>query len=456
MLNNSKHKKVLNTIIFLICAFCAYSQTWSNLGEELNGNPSALYVHNNKLYVGGWFDTAEGISANYIASWDCIHWNSLGTGAVNGVPLCFSSYNNELYAGGSFLNMGGVTNSFKIARWDGSTWYSAGNTTIGSNTEYITSMAVYNGALYAGGNITTMGGVNVYRIGKWNGTIWSNPGGGVTGGFGLINCMAVYNNQLYVGGSFSYAGGVLSQYIARWNGTQWDSVGSALSALNDEPFSMVVDTISNVLYVGGSFTMAGGMPAKYIAKWNGTNWSSIGNPITQGAIVMEMYHNELYVGCVSAHAQVADTIIARWNGDNWYHVQGPNNTVSALEVYKDTLYAGGDFTMVGTTPANYIAKWFSPDNTSVKEKKSEVEYLGNNIPNPFNNSTFIPYFVPTGSKATLKIYGSNGEPIKTYIVSEGSNKLQVSLAEYSNGLYFYTLTIDDGRIIRHKKMILNK
>jgi len=201
--------------------------------------------------------------------------------------------------------------------------------------------------------------------------------------------------------------------------------------------------------------MAGGASAKYVAKWDGTNWSPVGNPITNGAIVMKMYHNELYVGCQSTHAQVADTIIARWNGTNWYHVQGPNNTVSALEVYRDTLYIGGDFTQVGSTPANYIAKWFSP-NTAVEEKKSDIEYLGNNIPNPFKNTTSIPYFVPTGSEAMLEIHNTKGERIKTYNLTEGSGKLQISLAEYSNGIYFYTLTIDEGRIIRHKKMVLNK
>ena len=86
----------------------------------------------------------------------------------------------------------------------------------------------------------------------------------------------------------------------------------------------------------------------------------------------------------------------------------------------------------------------------------DIEYLGNNIPDPFNNSTQIPYFVPFGSKATLKVFDMKGELIKTYTLTEGSNKLEVSLAEYGSGLYFYTLTIDDGRIIRHKKMILNK
>ncbi|MGB3948846.1 MAG: T9SS type A sorting domain-containing protein, partial [Bacteroidia bacterium] len=118
-------------------------------------------------------------------------------------------------------------------------------------------------------------------------------------------------------------------------------------------------------------------------------------------------------------------------------------------------YVGGYFTQAGTTSVNNIARWFSP-NTSVEEKKKEIEYLGNNIPNPFNNTTSIPYFIPKGSKGILTVNDMQGGLIKTFTLNEGSDKLEVSLTDCSSGVYFYTLDIDDGRIIRHKKMILNK
>ena len=30
------------------------------------------------------------------------------------------------------------------------------------------------------------------------------------------------------------------------------------------------------VYVGGQFTMAGGLNANYIAKWDGSSWSTLG------------------------------------------------------------------------------------------------------------------------------------------------------------------------------------
>jgi len=270
--------------------------------------------------------------------------------------------------------------------------------------------------------------------------------------------MAVYKGQLYVGGDFGYAGGKQTNYIARWNGTVWDSLGMGLDYYVT---SMVVDSTANVLYVSGGFGHAGSMNtlAIGVARWDGTTWSAVGNDTLNATSVLEMYHGELYAGgsnvMVTINGEQLNNIY-RWDGSQWHSVGGgTNNTVFALKAYKDNLYVGGAFTQAGSTVVNYIAKWFSPDVTSVEEKKNDIQYLGNTIPNPFSNTTSIPYFIPKGSKGTLTVNGTQGELIKTFFLTEGSADLQVSHAG-SSGVYFYTLNIDDGRIIRHKKMILIK
>ena len=40
----------------------------------------ALAVSGTNLYAGGWFTTAGGVSANYIATWDGSAWSALGSG----------------------------------------------------------------------------------------------------------------------------------------------------------------------------------------------------------------------------------------------------------------------------------------------------------------------------------------------------------------------------------------
>ena len=56
-----------------------YDSKWHALNNGTNGTVYALALLNSKkLYVGGKFDSASGISAMHIASWDSTNfWESL-------------------------------------------------------------------------------------------------------------------------------------------------------------------------------------------------------------------------------------------------------------------------------------------------------------------------------------------------------------------------------------------
>ena len=167
-------------------------------------------------------------------------------------------YNGELYAGGAFI-MAGENPASYIAKWNGVSWDSVGT---GMNNA-VMALAVYNGELYAGGGFTTAGGIPVNYIAKWNGTNWDSVGAGIGSGVNIgVLSLAVYNGELYAGGEFTIAGGNPGNYIAKWNGTNWDSVGAGM---NIQVLSLAV--YNGELYAGGYFTTAGGNPANYIAKW---------------------------------------------------------------------------------------------------------------------------------------------------------------------------------------------
>jgi hypothetical protein len=65
----------------------------------MNSYVFALAVYDNKLIAGGEFDTAGGVSANRIASWDGSSWDTLGAGMNNQV-YALAVYNDTLIAGG--------------------------------------------------------------------------------------------------------------------------------------------------------------------------------------------------------------------------------------------------------------------------------------------------------------------------------------------------------------------
>jgi hypothetical protein len=125
----------------------------------------ALAVSGGTLYAGGWFTTAAGNPANYIAQWNGSSWSALGSG------------------------MGGG---------DG-------------NGPYVFALAVSGNTLYAGGSFTTAGGNAATNIAQWNGSSWAPLGSGMNN---LVSALAVSGNTLYAGGDFTTAGGKAAAYAA--------------------------------------------------------------------------------------------------------------------------------------------------------------------------------------------------------------------------------------------------
>ena len=85
--------------------------------------------------------------------------------------------------------------------------------------------------------------------------------------------------NLYVGGDFSVIGGVSANRIAKWNGTSWSALGSGMDG---SVWALAVDANGN-LYAGGLFPTADGLTVNQIARWNGTSWSALGSGIN-GAV----------------------------------------------------------------------------------------------------------------------------------------------------------------------------
>jgi hypothetical protein len=237
------------------------------------------------LYVGGDFDTAGGVSVNHIARWDGTAWVPLsgpsgtGTGSdVYALAVFDDGSGLALYAGGAFSIAGGVTVN-GIARWDGSQWSAlsgpAGTGVIGS----VNALAVFDDgtgpALYAGGQIGTAGGLTVNNIARWDGSQWSALSGpAATGVTGRINALAAFDDgpgwALYAGGWLETAGGVTVSHIARWDGRAWSALGTGVEGgYFPELYALSAfdDGTGPILYVGGWFTTAGGLPVSNIAAW---------------------------------------------------------------------------------------------------------------------------------------------------------------------------------------------
>ena len=132
-------------------------------------------------------------------------------------------------------------------------------------------------------------------------------------------------------------------------------------ALNGHVYEM--HKVGTVLYAGGAFTNAGGIPsADRIAAWDGTSWSALGpTPIADNGSVFAIAH---YGGKIYAGGNFTDAggdpnadNLAVFDGVSWEPFCNSTNgaafdgNVFALQVIGSTLYVGGTFQNAGDVPA---------------------------------------------------------------------------------------------------------
>src|SRR6266478_3473416 len=104
---------------------------------------------------------------------------------------------------------------------------------------------------------------------------------------------------------------------APFSDANWVSLG-AMPGADGTVYAMLRDPNSGTLYIGGAFKVIGTAVAGGVAKWDGTNWSSLG-PGVGGAIramALDSAGN-LYAGGAFTNTALQATNIARWDGSNW-------------------------------------------------------------------------------------------------------------------------------------------
>jgi hypothetical protein len=345
-----------------IAAFDPVSRQWRGLGN-LSGRVKALAVlPNGDLVAGGSGVSIGGLDARSVARWDGSAWNVLG-GGVTGPPLSATEVrsltvrpNGDLIVGGQFSLAGGLP-AVSIARWDGAAWHSMGNLTLGGIPPSADTVAALpNGDVIAGGLFDSAGGVPATRIARWDGSTWYTLGSGIApatpGGLAFVRRLLVRGNgDLIVAGSFAFAGGQPANNIARWDGTVWSPLGAGLS-LN----TIALLELPNGDLLAGGYEVLG---SQAVASFDGTAWTGMGNLPPFGASALARLGNgELFAGGdFRPQGTFTGRGIASWNGSDWQGVtQGNDGTVAkVLDLGNGRLFAIGDLRAIAGVPVQGAA-----------------------------------------------------------------------------------------------------
>ena len=233
------------------------------------------------------------------------------------------------------------------------------------------ALATYQNELYAGGEWFAAKGGVIRGIARFDGANWRPVGTGID----LVNysypylgpwvrAMAVYQGELILAGIFDHAGGQPAKYIARWDGTTLRPLGGGLELSYDEANIRGLAVYNNELYAVGLFDRAGGLPVNGIARWDGTTWRAVGSGLlisvnnTVGFGRALQVHNGLLIagGEFDRAGGVVAKNIAAWNGTAWTALGGgASYTVWGLESFGTSLVAAGQF-QIGAN-VEMVAAW---------------------------------------------------------------------------------------------------
>ncbi|MDD2634228.1 MAG: PKD domain-containing protein [Bacteroidales bacterium] len=339
----------------------AHSQSWHTyFGDTIWDGISTLggvHIDGDSFIIGGAFRRIGNDTIKAMARWNDYQWSGFDlSSATNGSPTCFADYKNKLYTGTPYTwEPNGDLGTANFSVWDGTQWLSP-NPPIGGG---IISLKVINDSLFALGSCEFGAKVLVSDGNSWQylENIEANYAASII----------EYNGELLVGTNYGL-----------WKRTGYDSWQQFSGTPQGWVNAMLVDSVNNFLYTGGSFYYVGDtIESHCIAKYDGFQWY----PMQKGVMgdvwrgVMEMYRGDLYFGGFF-YATVLDTTrinyVARWDGEKIHSVGGGTfGVVYGLKVFQDTLIVVGNFTYVNVLNGDSIhsksmVKWYMPPTNDCK------------------------------------------------------------------------------------------
>lgn len=294
-----------------------------------NGTDEFFYIASDPNYMTSTGKVTVKVSTD--ADWD----NQYAMPGVQGFDphvKALAVQGDEIYIGGSFTSVGGVGPIDRIVVWNARTrlWSKLGTGVSGSNgIPSVHSIAVVGDDVFVGGNFTTASGVAALGIAKWNHLTkaWTSLGTGLSGGaYSVIYSMVVHGTDLYVGGTFTQAGGVSVNGIAKWSLREqtWSAVSVPIGA-PIAPIRALCFDRRGMLYAAGNVG---------VLRWDGNRWSQFGGGIlarssslnsnqfvTGSAYVLAVHENKLFIGgsidkVGNATRYIETSGVVQWDTEN--------------------------------------------------------------------------------------------------------------------------------------------
>jgi hypothetical protein len=478
------------TIIFIslltTASLTAQDTLWTKTygGESAEGGRSVCLTEDGGFAIAGYtFSFGEGNADAYLIKTDSEGnelWSKTygGTGSDYGYSICKASSDNGFIITGYTTSYGAGSKDVYLIRTNsnGDTLWT--KTFGGSGLDIGMSVSETSG-----GNIVICGYTESFGAGEddiyivktdANGNfLWSETYGGTALETGRSICVTSQDSLVFTGATGSYGNGNQDTYTVKTDsagnveyektfGSSYYEHARAINELNSGGFIITGYSLNSLMDVYIQKIDADGNQI-WKKEINGDNsFYDIGNSVyelnsgnivvcgaTKSAVTSK---NDLYLLCFNSQGTVIAEAIYGGVGSDWGNSVCETNDGNILIAGYTNSYGNGSFDVWLLKIENSL-----PSNVG---KKDINQFLNQNYPNPFSESTTIQFSINNNETGKLSIYNSTGQLIKLFPeFSAGYHVVEWNKTDNGNniissGIYFYQLSTNRNSCIR--KMVVLK
>jgi hypothetical protein len=280
----------------------AVDDAWDN--RFYGGLGSPLFLHSasdgSVLAVGSFSPFGPVSTSSSVLRWRYDSGWEAAAGPLGGQARAAAIFRGEVHVAGASLTAGGASLPGNVARWRTSEWTDLAGGLNGT----VFAMTAHQDRLYVGGSLQSAGALALRNVACWDGESWSAVGEGVAF---RVRAMAVYRDKLVVAGeaaSPEALGGILE-----WNGSNWQPLAQGVAGTTAAAGIQALLPLADSLYAGGNFSQAGQQSVRNVARWDGTQWHSVGDgPRGAGVSALATIGKQLVAGAAE---------LSVWDGTSW-------------------------------------------------------------------------------------------------------------------------------------------
>jgi hypothetical protein len=395
--------------LILLFAFIS-AVGFANAQWQRTTSPYGAYcfaIYNNNIFAGtdsiGWC-TGVLLSTNNGNSWSLIN-TGLNPSYCDGP---FAIKGDSIFAGSG--------NGIFFSTNNGVSWDSV-NT--GLTNRNVGALAINGNNIFAG---TYEGGV---FLSTNNGSSWNAVNTGLNSN-ACISSFAIKGDTIYTGATSPGlgSGGV---YLSSNNGGLWTAVNNGL------PYDTSISSFPNIsaLSISGNNIFAGTEYGMYLSSNAGSSWVAVNSGINwegYGITALAISGNNIYAGCNGVY-------LSSNNGSSWINIGLIGDTVTALTVYRDTLFAG-----------TFGGIWRLPlVGVGIKEINNNASNV-TVYPNPATDK--INVISNQCSVSGVEICNILWEKIYNLPITDKRSPITINCSSFASGVYFIKATTEKGVVVR--------